>query len=126
MGETLRDQRLPSSFPSSRTAPRAAGTGGARGSGGQRLSRGAYASLGARLCLLSITLYSLSYMRLLYLLALGAFALHAQTTASVSGAVADPSGAAVPGAKVVVANAATGAERSAFTDGEGRYDVAAL
>lgn len=49
-----------------------------------------------------------------------------QGTATISGTVSDPSGAVVPGARVTVANIATGAERTASTDELGYYSIASL
>src|SRR5947209_10717626 len=45
-----------------------------------------------------------------------------QTTASIRGAVTDPSGAAVVGAKVTVKNPSLGIERSATTNSSGDYE----
>ncbi|HCT60149.1 MAG TPA: hypothetical protein DGA22_04630 [Acidobacterium sp.] len=53
-------------------------------------------------------------------------ALRAQTTASLTGAVTDPTGAVVPGAKVTLTNDATGAERDTVTDSAGDYNLQAL
>jgi carboxypeptidase family protein len=50
----------------------------------------------------------------------------AQSTATVQGTVTDQSGAVVSKAKVVVRNQATGIERTAQTDTDGNYQVAAL
>ena len=50
----------------------------------------------------------------------------AQVSASVSGQIEDPSGAAVQGADVRVTSAETGAFRDAASDGEGWYRVLAL
>src|SRR5262245_28616696 len=51
----------------------------------------------------------------------------AQTpTATLSGVILDPSGAAVPEAQVVARNADTGAARSATTDADGRYSISSL
>jgi iron complex outermembrane recepter protein len=50
----------------------------------------------------------------------------AQGAAAISGVVRDSTGALVPGATVTVTNAASGAERAAVTDAEGRYQLAAL
>ena len=50
----------------------------------------------------------------------------AQSTATLQGAVTDPSGAIVSGAKVTVRNQATGAERIVQTDSDGNYQAAAL
>ena len=47
-------------------------------------------------------------------------------TATLSGAVTDPQGLAVRGAKVTVTNAATGAVRSIVVDDEGRYTLIGL
>jgi hypothetical protein len=53
--------------------------------------------------------------------------LWAQTaTATLTGSVVDPSGAAVVAAKVLVRNTSTGAERTTATNSDGRYYVAAL
>ena len=49
-----------------------------------------------------------------------------RATASVAGAVRDPSQAPVPGASVVVRNLATGAERTALSNETGYYVVSAL
>ena len=45
---------------------------------------------------------------------------------SVHGVITDPSGAAVPGARVVVLNLATGATETLATDDGGRYRVPIL
>ena len=50
----------------------------------------------------------------------------AQSTAALSGRVADPTGAVVAGVNITVRNRATGLERVAQTDGEGNYRIAAL
>ena len=47
----------------------------------------------------------------------------AQTMAMLQGRVLDPSGAAVPGASVVVRNSATGFTSTTSSDGQGRYHV---
>ena len=52
--------------------------------------------------------------------------LHAQVTASVKGVITDPSGAAVPAAKVTIRNTETGVSRSTTSDSDGRYLVLAL
>ena len=52
--------------------------------------------------------------------------LHAQSTATLQGRVIDPAGAVVPGASIVVRHQATGEERTARSDSEGNYQVAAL
>lgn len=49
-----------------------------------------------------------------------------QSTATLQGTVSDPTGAVVPNAKIVVRNQATGVERTAQTDTDGNYQVAAL
>ncbi len=50
----------------------------------------------------------------------------AQSTAVLQGKVTDPKGAVVPNASVVVRNEATSLERTAKTDGDGNYQLAAL
>jgi hypothetical protein len=50
----------------------------------------------------------------------------AQTASSLSGAVMDPSGAAIAGADVAVKDVNTGAARGTTTDGSGRYQVLEL
>ena len=47
-------------------------------------------------------------------------------TATLLGVVRDQTGAALPGAAVTAKSAATGATRSAITDTDGRYRIAAL
>ena len=49
---------------------------------------------------------------------------HAQTTASVNGEVTDPSGALIPGAKVVLFNTSTGVRYEVVTDSAGSYRFA--
>jgi hypothetical protein len=51
---------------------------------------------------------------------------HAQVSASISGFVSDPSGAAVPSANVTVTDTETGVSRTASSDGVGRYLIVAL
>ena len=67
---------------------------------------------------------------LMYLFSLSTFAAlcaFAQSdVASISGFVKDPSGAAVPGAKVVIKNEGVEFERTLTTNNEGYYYVAAL
>ncbi|MGH9841909.1 MAG: TonB-dependent receptor domain-containing protein [Blastocatellia bacterium] len=59
--------------------------------------------------------------------ALLSYPAQAQTiTATVSGVVADPTGAVVPNATVKITSAATGQAKTVTTDGEGRYTVAFL
>ena len=50
----------------------------------------------------------------------------AQVSASISGFVSDPSGAAVPSASVTATNKETGVSRTASSDGVGRYLIVAL
>src|SRR5262249_58581152 len=50
----------------------------------------------------------------------------AQSTATIQGTVADQSGAVVTGAKVILRNQGTGAEREAITDSKGAYECAGL
>jgi hypothetical protein len=64
--------------------------------------------------------------RLLSVLALVAGAVLAQSTGTIQGIVADPSGAAIPKATVTVRNVATGEERSFTTDESGFYVVPSL
>src|SRR5215469_1401011 len=47
-------------------------------------------------------------------------------TVNLSGTVLDPQGLAVKGATLTIASLATGARRSATTDGSGRYDIVGL
>ncbi|SPE30200.1 conserved exported hypothetical protein [Candidatus Sulfopaludibacter sp. SbA3] len=64
-----------------------------------------------------------------FLLSLACLAsLHAQgeTTSAIVGAVADPSGGAVPGAEVTVSSAETGWKRTARTDAAGRFSFPQL
>src|ERR1051326_1092919 len=66
-------------------------------------------------------------MKKLLLLTLMAVATYAQSdTASLSGAVTDPSAAAIPGAKVVLRNVATQSQRTAMTDIQGLYRFSLL
>src|SRR6476646_3368764 len=62
---------------------------------------------------------------LLFSLALGGLA-HAQSTASLNGTVTDPTGAAVPNARVVATNQATGVGSATQTDAAGAYLFPAL
>ena len=61
-------------------------------------------------------------------LLLGAGMAHAQgvNSAALAGTVLDPSGAGLRGAKITVTNAATGAERTASSDDDGRYNFVGL
>ena len=64
---------------------------------------------------------------LLFVCLLMPISLFAQSsTGSVSGSVTDDSGAALPGVTVTTENAATGATRSAVTNGTGYYQVGLL
>ena len=65
-------------------------------------------------------------LTLYLLLLLVPLALNAQVNASIAGSVADPSGAAVPAAKISITNLATGAVRQTVTDASGRYEAPAL
>ena len=49
-----------------------------------------------------------------------------QTTGTIAGRVLDPQGSAIPGATVTASNAQTGFSRSATSDAEGLYRLAAL
>ena len=49
-----------------------------------------------------------------------------QSTATLQGRVVDPSGAVVPNARIAVRDQATGVERTAQSDSDGNYQVAAL
>jgi hypothetical protein len=51
---------------------------------------------------------------------------YAQSTATLQGTVTDQQGAVISGARITVRNEATGLERTAQTDAEGNYQVAAL
>jgi len=57
---------------------------------------------------------------------LALFLLAQQNTATISGRVLDPSGAAIPGATVVAKNIQTGLERPATTDETGTYTIPLL
>ena len=59
-------------------------------------------------------------------LAFGCTIASAQVTGSISGAVTDPSGAAIPRANLTVTETATGQVRSVATDDRGTYRVLAL
>jgi hypothetical protein len=47
-------------------------------------------------------------------------------TASISGRVSDPTGAAIPDAQVTIKNTGTSATQNTTTDGQGRYTEADL
>src|SRR5580700_3152251 len=53
-------------------------------------------------------------------------ALFAQDTASITGTVSDPSGAAIPGAQVTLISAERGINRTSTTNGSGDYLFASL
>ena len=66
-------------------------------------------------------------LALIFILATGVlFAQSQATTGTIQGTIQDPSGAAVPNAKVVVKNVDTGNERTVTSDGEGRFLVPLL
>ena len=62
----------------------------------------------------------------IFLLVSGAVMTRAQVTASISGRVEDPSGAAIPGATVTLTSTETGATRTVKTDAAGSYRVLSL
>src|SRR5258708_4350487 len=76
----------------------------------------------------STALRSLTTVIMLCLLVLGwaATASAQVNTATLSGAVSDPQGLPVKGAKVTLTNASTGAQRTAVTDDGGRYNLVGL
>ncbi len=57
---------------------------------------------------------------------IGATTVHAQSTATVSGIVKDPTGAVVPGAQITLHSLATGADRSVTSDSAGNYSLPSL
>jgi hypothetical protein len=61
---------------------------------------------------------------LLAMLAIGT--LYAQTSATLSGTVADQTGATVPAAKVTIKSLELGSERTALTDSAGRFEFSSL
>ena len=63
-----------------------------------------------------------SFSGLVFLLTLLAVSLFGQTT-SITGTVADPSGAVIPNASVTITNTATGAQRTTVADSQGRYTI---
>ena len=69
--------------------------------------------------------YSLA-LRCLSAVLVAALPALAQSTATLRGTVADTQGAALPGANITVRNQATGEERTAVSDRDGIYSVAAL
>lgn len=66
------------------------------------------------------------FSALVSLLAVCALGAWAQSTASLSGTVTDPSGAVVPNAQVTVHSLGTGANRVVKTDSDGIYVVPSL
>jgi hypothetical protein len=76
---------------------------------------------------LRLRLRALRPVAILWLL-LGCGMAHAQgvNTASLAGTVLDPSNAGVSGARVAVTNAATGSERTAVSEDNGRYNLVGL
>src|SRR2546425_7929484 len=63
---------------------------------------------------------------LVVLLLVSVSACFAQSTATLSGVVTDPSGAVVPGAQVTVHSLATGLDRQLVTDSAGLYTAPSL
>ena len=64
--------------------------------------------------------WRISLLLVLGLVLLGTAA-YSQETASIVGTVTDPTGAAVPGAKVTITNTETGLVRSTTTNATGSY-----
>src|ERR1700747_1501827 len=62
----------------------------------------------------------------LFLATRGAVAAYSQSTATLSGTITDPSGAAVPQAQVTVHNLSTGVDRIVASDSAGQYAVPSL
>ncbi len=58
--------------------------------------------------------------------ALGSTAVHAQSTATLSGNVSDPLGAVLPGAQIMVHGLSTGVDRTVTSDDAGNYTVPSL
>ena len=75
----------------------------------KRRAPGSFAALAALMCTL--------------LLILAASRAYGQAFGTISGNVVDPSGAVVPGAKVVATEAGTGSTRSAVSDSSGHYVI---
>jgi iron complex outermembrane recepter protein len=69
---------------------------------------------------------TLVFIALMSVMAVDARPALAQNTFTLSGVVRDTTGSVVPGVSVAAVNATTNAERSAVTDGEGRYQIAGL
>ena len=61
-----------------------------------------------------------------FVLLISTFAVFAQSTATIQGAVMDESGAVVAKARIVARNTATGIERTTETDSAGNYLIASL
>ena len=70
-------------------------------------------------------MWRISLLLMLCLVLLGTAA-YGQETASIVGTVTDPSGAAVPGAKITITNTATGIIRSTTTNTTGTYSAREL
>src|SRR5437764_4862187 len=64
--------------------------------------------------------FKIAFVVLLYFL-FNTTTLRADVTGTILGTIADPSGAAVPGAKVTLSNAGTGFNRQTTTDSTGFY-----
>jgi hypothetical protein len=60
------------------------------------------------------------------LLVLACVGVYAQGSSEVTGVVTDPTGAAVPGASIVLTDQATGADHATVSGSTGLYDIAAL
>src|SRR5689334_9052709 len=72
-------------------------------------------------------LWARAWFALLPLLLAALFASIANAqTATILGTVTDPTGAAVPGAKVIITNTATGTSRTVTTNQAGNYDAPEL
>src|ERR1700730_15557169 len=69
--------------------------------------------------------WSASFFTILLILASSNMSF-AQVTASMSGRIEDPSGAAIPGANVTVTSLETGAARAAVADEAGHYQILSL
>ena len=67
-----------------------------------------------------------SILGLAVVLILGGLTAWASITGSISGVVTDPSGAVIPGVKVVAQNMQTGIRQSVVTDGKGFYEFPVL
>ena len=65
--------------------------------------------------------FKIAFVVLLYFL-FNTTTLRADVTGTILGTIADPSGAAVPGAKVTLSNAGTGFNRQTTTDSTGFYE----